>query len=277
MEVPTPEAVPHQADPHSPTHHVGILGRRTLVRIQTRGRRPRASRRHTKSRTRAARHQRLPRSGGRRAPGDRSGGSHGVVQPLRRRRPVVVNLEHAMRDEPGVEAVGDGVGPHRRAQQPDRGDLLVAHQGDDAPADSGHDRDAGPDDYRTATVPGTCRSRAGRNSRHETPLIRALGRSEAHLRIRRPCTPTLALRAARWGRRRGGHTPSREGRCSAAGKEANRDSASRRGAQRHPTYAAVTQRDVRPVKGQDLVRTPPRDRVYLDGCPADHDPSFRLG
>ena len=84
----------------------------------------------------AARRRRWRRSGGRTAPGGPSAGSRCRCPAVRPGWPGVSStLQHASDDEPGVEAVGDGVRPERGHHQPDRRDLLAAGQREDAPGD----------------------------------------------------------------------------------------------------------------------------------------------
>jgi hypothetical protein len=64
-----------------------------------------------------------------------------VLEPLRRRRAVRIDLQDAARDEARVEAVGDRVGRHRGEDQPGGGDLLPADQRDDPPRDGADDGD----------------------------------------------------------------------------------------------------------------------------------------
>ena len=70
--------------------------------------------------------------------------SRAVLQPLGRRGPRVVDLQHLVGDEAGVEAVGDRVRRQRGEQDPQRGDVLAAGQGQHRPADGADEGDRRP-------------------------------------------------------------------------------------------------------------------------------------
>ena len=71
-----------------------------------------------------------------------------VVVPLRRCGPGVVDPEHPVGDEAGVEAIGDGVRGQGREEDPEGRDLLPAGEREDGPADGADDGDRAPDGHR---------------------------------------------------------------------------------------------------------------------------------
>jgi hypothetical protein len=122
---------------------------------------------------------------------------HPVVEPLGRGGPGVVDLQDLAHDELGVEAVGDRVGAERGAQQPDGRDLLVAGQGDDAPAHSADDGDGRPDDDLAQFVAAIlrfirCRRLRPGHGRHAGPPGSGDGSRSAATAMQTMQTPTHA-------------------------------------------------------------------------------------
>ena len=71
-----------------------------------------------------------------------------VLQPLGGGGALVVELQHLVGDEAGVEPVGDRVRRQRGEQDPQRGDVLTAREREHRPADGADDGDAAPDHHR---------------------------------------------------------------------------------------------------------------------------------
>ena len=86
-----------------------------------------------------------------------------VLQPLGRCRAGVVELQHAARDEAGVEPVGDEVGGDGGEEDPECRDLLATAEGQHGPADGADEGDARPGgDLRRGGRGGSVRRRVVR-------------------------------------------------------------------------------------------------------------------